>query len=135
MALRTLALIALSNIFGCQADFVTGGYTELGTFDTKIDAQNRAIVFIVGKYGSLPEKDYKVRYSFRDGGPSVRKTNALWYDKKSAGLALEIDINSGPVCRWRDVDRSILEKASLSVNGLAKIDSVAKPNQPMSQCM
>lgn len=129
-------LLVACEINPLNSSYLNGGYKDLGTFDTKLDAQNQAVAFILNKYGSLPRQDhYKVRYSFRDARPNEFSRNALWYHKELAELALEVDIHSGSVCRWTDVNETILEQATKSTNSLTRIDSLATPNQPFSQCL
>ena len=129
--LLTLTCIACDfNPFGIDTN------KDLGTFDTKVEAQNRAVNFVLSKYSSLPENEhYKVLYSFRDAKPGEYSRNALWYHKELQQAGLEVDIHSGMVCRWDEVDKHVLEQATQSTNNLIKIDSLAKPNQPLSQCL
>ena len=49
-------------------------------------------------------------------------------------LALEVDINSGTVCKWTNATRAILEQANKGNDSMAIIDSLGKPNQPIAQC-
>ncbi len=121
----------------CNSDpFGLGTYKDLGTFDTKLEAQNRAVNFILSKYSSLPENEhYKVLYSFRDAKPGDYSRNALWYHKQLQQVGLEVDIHSGMICQWTEVNKRVLEQAIQSTNSLTKIDSLAKPNQPRSQCL
>ncbi|GAB2594896.1 hypothetical protein [Spirosoma areae] len=129
------AILLSSLLVGCDIAAITGGYHDLGRFSSRIAAQNHAIATIFKKYGSLPNKGYyKVTYANANSLPTEHRENALWYNKSDSTLALEVDVNSGTVCNWQQVSRAVLERATKSVDGLSKIDSLAKPNQPFSQC-
>ncbi len=108
----------------------------MGTYDTKIEAQNKAIIYILGKYESLPSDGYhKVVYSFRDNLMGEPSKNALWYNKRDIKLGLEVDVNSGIACSWKEVSKSVLEQASKSKNGMVEIDSLSNRDQPTAQCL
>jgi hypothetical protein len=109
---------------------------NLGIYDTRVEAQNKAISHILEKYESLPKDGYyKVVYSFRDNAPNTRSKNSLWYNRGSKELGLEKDVNSGPACLWQEVSKSILEQAGKSTDGMIRVDSLSKPYQPTSQCL
>lgn len=129
-------LIFFLNLFGCSSDIVNRGYVSLGIYDTRIEAQNKAICHLLEKYESLPKDGYyKVVYSFRDDAPDRRSKNSLWYDRGAEKLALELDVNSGTACSWQEVSKTTLEQAGKSADGMLKIDSLSKPNQPTRQCL
>ena len=132
---RKSYLLLLIFLAGCDPTTINGGYHDLGRYSTRIEAQNGAIADILKNYGSLPlNGDYKIKYSISKTSPTERSPNALWYNKAEAKLALELDLGSGVACRWTEVTRTVLEQALKSANSLAKIDSIAKPNQPIAQC-
>ena len=133
--LSNYCLLLLGSMVGCISNPFSDGYKDLGTFDTKVEAQNQAVAHILSKYNSLPDKDYKVLYNFRDARPGDVSRNALWYNKNSNDMAIEVDINSGAACRWSEVGKIVLEQASRSSDSMIKIDSLSKPNQPTSQCL
>ena len=128
----TLLIVSL---IGCSPDFLADTYKDIGTFNTRIEAQNQAINYLFNRYDALPQsKNYQVLYSFRDAGPNTRSKNGLHFNKEYNQLSLETDPGSGYVCRWRKVDRTILEQSLKSSNSLSKIDSLAEPQQPFAQC-
>lgn len=131
-------LFVVSLLVSCNLASINGGYHDLGLFSTRVEAQNRAIADIVRNYGSLPENSYyKVKYSFRNqtpGVPTGQSEHALWYNKNETQLALEVDVNSGVVCRWTSTSRTLLDQASKAADSMALIDSLGKPNQPIAQC-
>lgn len=122
------------SLTGCYPNLLNESYKEIGTFDTKVEAQNKAVAYILNQYGSLPQnKYYKVLYSFRNVSHGDFNRNAMWYNKESNELAIEVDINSGIACQWKEVNKTILEQAAVSTNSLSKIDSLSKPNKELSQ--
>lgn len=135
---KTGYLLITSFLVSCDPASINGGYHDLGSFNTRVEAQNRAIADILKNYGSLPENSYyKVKYSFRNQTPTAptgQSEHALWYNKNETQLALEVDVNSGVVCRWTSANRSLLDQASKKMDGMALIDSLGKPNQPIAQC-
>lgn len=123
-------------LIGCVSDILSGGYESLGTYDTRVEAQNKAINRVLERYESLPENEYyKVVYSFRDNAPNRRSKNSLWYNRGTRKLALEVDVNSGISCSWQEVSKNILEQASKAGDGMIKIDSLSNRDQPVSQCL
>ena len=134
--LRNSCLLLLGSIVGCTSNPFSDGYKDIGTFDTKLEAQNQAVAHILERYNSLPDnEDYKVLYNFRDARPGNTSRNSLWYNKSSTSLAIEQDIHSGATCRWKDVGKAVLEQAIKSSNSMMRIDSISAPNQPASQCL
>jgi len=126
-----LPLLCLS----CDPNSINGGYHNVGTFNSRAEGQKQAISTILKNYNSLPSTGhYKVKYTNRNSPPTERGENAIWYSKSESELIFEVDIASGPMCRWKEVNKAILDQATKSANSLSKIDSLAKPNQPFSQC-
>ncbi len=122
-------------ITGCGILSINSGYHDIGKFSTKNDAENGGIAYILKKYDSLPKEGYyKIKYSMTNRVPTERSPNSLWYNKNEAKLALELDIGSGTACKWSDVTKAVLEQALKSNTGLSKMDSLAKPDQPLGQC-
>lgn len=131
-----LFLSAVALLTGCESTGVDGGYHDLGVFSSRVQAQNIAIADILRNYGSLPTNGYyKVKYANNNALPNEHRENALWYSKGESTLRLEVDVNSGSVCSWQEVSRSVLEQAVKSTDSMNKIDSLAKPNQPYAQCL
>ena len=131
-------LLLLIFLAGCDPATINGGYHDLGRYSTRIEAQNGAITDILKNYGSLPLNGYyKIKYSFHYPTPSgsiSQDSHALWYSKSEVKLALESDIGSGTSCTWTEVTRTVLEQAIKSTDSISKVDSLAKPNQPIAQC-
>lgn len=120
---------------GCDSIAINGGYHDIGRYNTKIEAQNSGIADILKNYGSLPQSGYyRIKYSISKTSPTERSPNALWYSKSEAKLALETDIGSGTSCTWAEVTRTVLEQAIKSTDSMSKIDSLAKPDQPIGHC-
>lgn len=139
MKLSAKGYIVLSSLLiGCDLASINGGYHDLGLYDTRIDAQNKAIADILRNYGSLPQNGYyKLKYAFRKPTPTAptgQREHALWYNKNENQLALEVDVNSGIACKWTNVTRALLEEANKSTDSMSKIDSLGKPDQPIAQC-
>jgi hypothetical protein len=127
-----LSLLSLS----CDPNSIGGGYHDIGTFNSRVEGQKQAINNILKNYGSLPSRGhYKVKYAYRNSPPTEQRENAIWYSKSESELIFEVDVASGPICRWKEVSRAILEQAIKSTNSLSKVDSLAKPNQPFRQCL
>lgn len=127
--------LILCVFLGCDSGNISGRYHNIGVYGTKLNAQNGAIKHIIAKYSSLPDNGYyKVKYSVTNTLPTEARENAIWYDKGKAELVFEADVASGPMCTWREVSKTVLDQASKSASSLSKVDSLAKPNQPLSQC-
>jgi hypothetical protein len=120
---------------GCDPNSIGSGYHDIGTFNSRAEGQKQAINTILKNYNSLPSTGhYKVKYANRNSPPTEERENAIWYSKSELELIFEVDVASGPICRWKEVDKAILDQATKSINSLSKIDSIAKPSQPFSQC-
>ncbi|AUD00482.1 hypothetical protein [Spirosoma pollinicola] len=131
----SLCLLIMLSI-ACDSDLLKSSYKELGTFDTKLEAQNKAITHILSQYGSLPQNEYyKVIYSFRDADPGDFSRNSMWYHKASNELAIEVDIHSGMACQWKQVSKTVLQQAAMSKKSLNKVDSLSRPNQELGRCL
>ncbi|UHG93742.1 hypothetical protein [Spirosoma oryzicola] len=124
-------LVLITLLGGC-----TNSYYDLGLYGSRVDAQNNAVAYILKNYDSLPsDKHYKLEYTFPNPdslAPFTKTKHALWFSKSANQLGLEIDINSGLICRWTNVTRSLLEQANKSNNSMAIIDSLGKPSQPIA---
>jgi hypothetical protein len=121
---------------GCDPSSINGGYHDIGTFNSRAEGQTQAINSILKNYSSLPSTGhYKVKYANRNAPPTEQRENAIWYSKSESELIFEVDVASGPMCRWNEVSKVILEQASQSTNSLSKVDSLSKPNQPFGQCL
>lgn len=130
-----ICLLLASLLVGCDFTAIDSGYKDIGTFNSRAEAQRQAINTILDKYGSLSTSGYyKVRYANRNSPTSEDPENAIWYSLKDSELVFEADVHSGPVCRWKQVSKAVLEQASKSTTSLATIDSLAKPEQPFRQC-
>lgn len=131
-----ICLVTLGAILGCKELGLTDPYRDLGSFNSRVEAQNQAITHILEKYNSMPtDQYYKVKYDNKNAPPSEFRQNALWYNKRDETLKLELDVYSGPSCTWDKVTRDVLEQASKSNDSMLKIDSLTRPNQPTSRCL
>ncbi|MFD2570027.1 hypothetical protein ACFSUS_05235 [Spirosoma soli] len=129
-------ILLLGIMLGCDTPFINGGYVNIGDFKTRLDAQNKAVLHILANYASIPkDKYYKVKYAVPDAPLNEQRENAIWYHKGDAELVFEADVSSGPVCKWKEVSRTVLVKASKSAESLFTVDTLAKPNQPFRQCL
>lgn len=131
---QKVCIVFSSLLFGCDFSSINSEYRNIGEFRTRIEAQNGGIDHILKNYESLPKGDYKIKYSITNTTLVERSPNALWYNKDEARLAIERDLGSGTACKWTEVTRTVLEQALKATDSLSKIDSLAKPDQPLGQC-
>jgi hypothetical protein len=128
-------LLFTSLLAGCNLSAINGGYKDIGGYSSRSEGQKQAINNILKNYGSLPKNGhYKVKYANRNSPPTEERENAIWYSRSESELIFEADVSSGPMCRWKEVSKAVLEQASKSANSLAAVDSLSKPEQPFRQC-
>ncbi len=126
---KTSLTFLLIGCFSCDSSNPLGldRYGEMGTFESKFDAQNATLSHIAGRFNRLPSDDfYRVIYSFHDADPAQGNRHAIWYHKTEQRLGVEVDINSGMTCTWYEVDRVKLEEIVKAGKGIAGVDSLAK---------
>ncbi|WP_040005631.1 hypothetical protein [Fibrisoma limi] len=130
-----LPVMLLLVLTACESPVLNGGYNKrLGKYDTKVEAQNNALQEISDRFNSLPDdKDYKISYSFNPGS-NERGSQAIWYNRSTQRLGLEVDLQSGIACSWYKIDKTILEKSVAAKSGIVGLDSLAQTvgNQPSS---
>jgi hypothetical protein len=132
-----ISILAVVSIFSCREPNLFSPYQDVGSFDSRVEGQNRALALILHKYPSLANnnRSYKVKYTRNNAPSSERAENALWYNKSQQTLALEISPPDGAACHWKNVTRAVLERATKSSNGMLTIDSLAVPGQPTNYCL
>ncbi len=129
-------ILALGAFLGCKEPNLFSPYRDVGSFSSRVEAQNQALAEIVKNYGSLPtNKDYKVKYTNANALPSEYRQSALWYNKTDQTLKLELSIPDGAACIWKKVSRDVLEQAIKSNDGMLIVDSLSTPNQPTKTCL
>ena len=130
---KALPIAFLFLVTACEMNLFESEYKNLGKFDSKQEAENTALERFENQYKSLPEAGfYKVMYSFPDsvdtqnGRIASVSRRALWYDKSSQHLGVEVDVYSGMVCQWEKVDQNALQQMVSVKRGIAGIDSLAQ---------
>ncbi len=136
MKTRSLtSILAVLAVFSCKEPNLFNSYRDIGSFDSRVEAQNHALAYILANYDSLPtNREYKVKYNNDNALPSEARQNALWYNKREETLKMEVDIPDGPSCTWKNVRKDILEKATKSSNGMIALDTLATPSQSANTC-
>lgn len=104
-----------------------GPYYNLGKFQTRIIAENKALAYLASNYDKLSSSDYeKVSYMFDQLTPVNRLKNAVWYSKANQELRLEADLGSGICAAWKGVNKDVLLQLALSSKGLISADSLGQ---------
>jgi hypothetical protein len=130
------SVLAVVSVFSCKEPGLFTSYRDIGSFSSRVQGQNQALVHILDKYSSLPtNKEYKVKYANNNALPNEARQNALWYDKRKEVLSLEVDIPDGPSCSWKNVTKAVLEEAVKSSDGMRSLEYFAVPNQPTNTCL
>lgn len=130
-----LSLLLLLLFTGCEMGTSIDGYKDIGKFSTKTDARGAALKKVVDRFDKLSEKKpYKVSYSF-DAAQYESTREALWYDKANQILSIEEDIGSGTSCRWKEVDKAVLQDIIAIGKGITGIDSLGRGQGDTSRCL
>lgn len=124
--LRIAVGIFLLSLSGCDIKSI-GPYYNLGKFQTRIIAENKALAYLVSRYDKLPSTGYEqVSYTFDQSNPVNRSQHAVWYSKTDQELNLETDIGSGSCATWKGVSKDVLLRLAMGGNGLVNADSLAQ---------
>lgn len=124
------ALLLTLSLPSCDIAAI-GPHYNLGQFTSRSVAEQKALIYLADRYGTLPTDKYgKVSYVFTQsnsiGGPALRLQHILWYSKAEQTIKLEADPGSGPRCSWTHIDQNALHQLAIKSQGLSLADSLGK---------